>query len=239
MSNPAGQVFPSRNRIARVVDALLPRACFLCVAPSGDQLLCPACREALPVLPTECCPLCALPTPGAAICGACLKHPPHFDASHAVYRYEFPIDALIHALKYGHRLASADFLASALLTTAPRSSPDLIIPVPLAPNRLAERGFNQAVELARPLAQHWRVPLETTGVTRAIDTLPQASLPWKDRARNIRQAFSCSVDLHGKSVLVVDDVMTTGATLDELAGTLKTCGAARVANLVLARALKE
>ena len=106
-----------------------------------------------------------------SVCGACLRRPPRFDASHAVFRYEFPIDSLIHALKYGHRLASADFLARSLLEVSPPPPPDLIIPVPLAPNRLAERGFNQAVELARPLARQWQVPLELTGVTRALDIL--------------------------------------------------------------------
>ncbi len=225
--------------MAHVVDALLPRACFLCSAPGGRHLLCAACRDMLPRMPADCCPVCALPTPGAAVCGECLKRPPYFDASHAVFRYEFPIDTLIHALKYGHRLASADFLATSMLEFAPSTPPDLIIPVPLAPTRLAERGFNQAVELARPLARHWQTPLEITRITRALDTLPQASLPWKERAKNIRHAFNCSIDLSGKSVLVVDDVMTTGATLNELAGALKACGAARVANLVLARALKQ
>ena len=238
MSNPAQRSDWLPTRIADVVDALLPRTCFLCVAASGGELLCPDCRDALPVMPAQCCPLCALPTPGAAVCGACLKRSPHFDASHAAFRYEFPVDSLIHALKYGHRLASAKFLAGAMLSAAPRTVPDMIIPVPLAPNRLAERGFNQAVELARPLARHWHVPLETRAVTRAIETLPQASLPWKERAKNIRHAFNCGIDLSGKSVLVVDDVMTTGATLNELAGTLKACGAARVENWVVARALK-
>ena len=239
LSNPAGPEFPSQILMVRVVDALLPRGCFLCSAASGDQFLCSSCSDTLPRIPGECCPVCALPTPGGAVCGACLRRPPHFDASHAVFRYEFPIDSLIHALKYGHRLASADFLARCLLEASPPTPPDLIIPVPLAPNRLAERGFNQAVELARPLARQWQVPLELTGVTRALDTLPQASLPWKERAKNIRHAFSCGIDLSGKSVLVVDDVMTTGATLNELAGTLKACGAKWVANLVVARALKS
>lgn len=238
MSNSAGSSARPASRSARALNTLLPRECFLCVAPS-NELLCPACRDSLPGMPAERCPICALPTPGSAVCGACLKRPPHFDATHAVFRYEFPVDSLIHALKYGHRLASADFLASALLEAAPGKGPDLIIPVPLAPNRLAERGFNQAMELARPLARKWHLPLAITEVTRAIDTLPQASLPWKERAKNIRHAFSCGVDLSGKSVLVIDDVMTTGATLNELAGTLKACGAARVGNLVLARALKE
>jgi ComF family protein len=118
-------------------------------------------------------------------------------------------------------------------------SPDLVLPVPLAPARLAERGFNQAVELARPLAKLLGVPLETSRVHRRRDTVPQASLPWKERKQNIRHAFECELDLTGKQVLVVDDVMTTGATLDELARTLKAHGAARVENFVLARALKD
>lgn len=238
MSNSAGSSARPASRSARALNTLLPHECFLCLAASNEQLLCPACRDSLPIMPAERCPICALPTPGAAVCGACLKRPPHFDESHAVFRYEFPVDTLIHALKYGHRLASADFLATALLEAAPGARPDLIIPVPLAPKRLAKRGFNQAVELARRLARNWDVPLDTREVARAIDTLPQASLPWKERAKNIRHAFSCSCDLSGKSVLVVDDVMTTGTTLNELAGTLKACGAAWVGNLVLARALK-
>lgn len=238
LSNSAGSSALSASRSARALNMLLPRECFLCVAASKELLLCPACRDSLPRMPSDFCPICALPTPRGAVCGACLTRPPHFDASHAVFRYEFPVDSLIHALKYGHRLASADFLASALLEAAPGTRPDLIIPVPLASNRLAERGFNQAVELARPLARQWRVPLDTRAVTRAIDTLPQASLPWKERAKNIRHAFSCGVDLSGKSVIVVDDVMTTGATLNELAGTLKAYGAGRVENWVVARALR-
>ncbi|MDP1734425.1 MAG: ComF family protein [Sulfuritalea sp.] len=219
--------------------ALLPQDCFLCAAPSGDDLLCPACRAGLPHLASEGCPVCALPTPGSTICGACLKQAPHFDATRAVFRYEPPVDSLIQALKYAHRLASADFLGKALAQLATPVRPDLILPVPLSRARLAERGFNQAVEIARPLAATLGVPLELSHVRRCRDTPPQASLPWKERVKNIRHAFECEIDLSGKTVLVVDDVMTTGATLDELARTLKAHGAARVENRVLARALKD
>lgn len=220
-------------------NALLPQDCFLCAAPAGDSLLCPACTASLPHLTPERCPVCALPTPGAAVCGACLKRTPHFDATQAVFRYEFPLDHLIQALKYVHRLAGADFLGRALAQQPVPLRPDMILPVPLAPARLAERGFNQALEIARPLARALGVPLEISRVHRRRDTAPQASLPWKERQQNIRHAFECEFDLTGKTVLVVDDVMTTGATLDELARMLKAHGAVRVENFVLARALKD
>jgi ComF family protein len=228
-----------KKAVHRAANALLPQDCFLCTAPAGDCLLCPACVASLPHLTPERCPLCALPTPGAAVCGPCLKQAPHFDATQAVFRYEFPVDRLIQSLKYAHRLAGADFLGRELAQLQVPFHPDLILPVPLAPARLAERGFNQALELARPLARTLDVPLEISRVHRRRDTAPQASLPWKERKQNIRHAFECELDLTGKTVLVVDDVMTTGATLDELARTLKAHGAARVENFVMARALKD
>ncbi|MDK9703709.1 MAG: ComF family protein [Sulfuritalea sp.] len=217
----------------------MPQDCFLCAAPGSDSLLCASCADSLPRLSAERCPVCALPTPDASICGACLKQAPHFDSTQAVFRYEFPVDSLIQALKYAHRLAGADFLGKALAMEAMPRRPDLIVPVPLAAARLAKRGFNQALEIARPLAYALDAPVETRGIRRRHDTVPQASLPWKERAKNIRHAFECELDLTGSTVLLVDDVMTTGATLDELARTLKTHGAARVDNLVLARALRH
>ena len=110
--------------------ALLPQDCFLCAAPAGDCLLCPACLASLPRLTAERCPICALPAPGAAVCGACLKQAPHFDATQAVFRYEFPLDRLIQSLKYAHRLAGADFLGRALAALPVPFRPDLILPVP-------------------------------------------------------------------------------------------------------------
>jgi ComF family protein len=228
-----------KKTVQSAANALLPQDCFLCAAPAGDRLLCAACVAGLPRLTPERCPVCALPTPGSAVCGACLKQAPHFDATRAVFRYEFPLDRLIQSLKYAHRLAGADFLGRELAQSPVPFQPDLILPVPLSPARLAERGFNQAVELARPLARALGVSLETSRVHRRRDTAPQASLPWTERKQNIRHAFECELDLTGKTVLVVDDVMTTGATLDELARTLKAHGAARVENCVLARALKD
>ncbi len=228
-----------KKALQRAATTLLPQHCFLCADASGDRLLCPACFAGLPRLSAEHCPVCALPTPGANRCGACLKQAPHFDATLAVFRYEFPLDRLIQSLKYAHRLASADFLGRALARPPTPFRPDLILPVPLAPARLAERGFNQALEIARPLSRALGAPLEIRHVRRRRDTAPQASLPWKERRQNIRHAFECEIDLTGKTVLVVDDVMTTGTTLDELARVLKAHGALRVENRVLARTLKD
>lgn len=218
---------------------LLPQDCLLCAAPSGRDALCAACAHSLPRLTIERCPVCALPAPGANVCGACLNKSPHFEATQAVFRYEFPLDSLIQSLKYAHRLAGADFLGKALLELPTPRRPDLIVPVPLSAARLAQRGFNQAVAIARPLARALGVPIELGGIRRRRDTAPQTGLPWKERAKNIRAAFDCEIDLAGKGVLLVDDVMTTGATLNELAKTLKTHGAAWVENRVVARALKS
>ncbi len=239
MSNSGQQNAGLAGLAARLAGALLPRECFLCVAPSGADFLCPTCLDNLPHMPAECCPVCALPTPSASVCGVCLNKPPNFDATRAVFRYEFPIDRLVQSLKYAHRLASADFLGRVLAQHIPAVRPDLMLPVPLSLQRLGERGFNQALEIARHPAKQMHVTLETGFVRRGINTAPQAALPWKERAKNIRHAFECEIDLTGKALLVIDDVMTTGATLNELAGTLKACGAARVENLVLARALKD
>lgn len=228
-----------KNSGAACVTALLPQDCLLCGGASGKVALCPECTASLPQLNGARCPTCAQPTPVAGACGACLAQPPHFDATAAVWGYAFPLDQLIQSLKYAHRLASANFLGRALATLPLTTRPDLILPVPLAAARLRERGFNQSVELARPLARLLGVPLELEHIRRCRDTTPQAGLPWKERAKNIRHAFECHIDLAGKTVLVIDDVMTTGATLNELARTLKAHGAARVENRIVARAPKD
>ncbi len=211
----------------------------LCGRDSESDTICQRCRSDLRPIPAECCPVCALPSAHNTICGECLRRPKHFDATIVAYRYAYPTDKLILALKYGRRLASADFFAQALVSLPTSATPDLILPVPLSAQRLVERGFNQAIELARPLARRLGIPLELTAVRRSRHTTPQTTLPWKVRATNIRHAFECDVDLTGKTIWVVDDVMTTGATLDELARTLKLHGAIRVENRVVARALRH
>jgi len=218
---------------ARSVHAWAGQDCLLCGAESGPELLCAACIAELPAV-AESCPRCALPSPAAAVCGSCLNHPPHFDATLALWRYEFPCDRLVQALKYRARLALAGFFARSL-ASRPMPEVDLIVPMPMHPRRLAERGFNQALEIARGLTRHLGRPIEPRGVLRVKDTLPQTKLPYDERAKNVRGAFLCQLDLSGASVAVVDDVMTTGATLNELARALKRAGATRVENFVIAR----
>lgn len=216
--------------------ALLPQRCLLCTGAAGDAALCIACAADLPRLEAERCPVCALPVPGGHTCGTCLSHPPHFDVTHARYRYAFPLDRLLQHYKYGQRLLVASLFDLRLDTGTPA---DAVIAVPSTPSHLRQRGFNPALELARPLARALNVPLLLDAVTRPHDGPTQASLPWKDRQKNIRNAFECHADLSGMRIIVVDDVMTTGATLNEMARILKRHGAGFVENRVVARALKE
>ncbi len=207
--------------------------CLLCGEESGPELLCAACAAELPAL-AEHCPQCALPSPAGEVCGSCFNRPPHYDRTLALWRYEFPCDRLVQALKYRARLALAGFFARSL-ASRPLPEVDLIVPMPLHPKRLAERGFNQALEIARGLARRLGRPIEPRGALRVKDTPPQTRLPYEERAKNVRGAFLCKLDLSGASVAVVDDVMTTGATLNELARALKRAGATRVENFVIAR----
>jgi ComF family protein len=145
---------------------------------------------------------------------------------------------LIHALKYRGRLPLAKFFAAALAARIDGPA-DVIVPMPLHRQRLAERGFNHAVEIARVLSRLTRTPLALTGTERLRHTALQAQLPYPERAANVRGAFACRLDVRDRRVAVVDDVMTTGTTLNELARVLKGAGAATVENWVIARTLLD
>ena len=132
----------------------------------------------------------------------------------------------------------APILAAALVQTA-LAPVDVLVPMPLSPERLRERGFNQAQELARVLGRRCKVPVLARACRKVTNTVPQATLPWKERARNVRASFVCDTDLTGQRVAIVDDVMTSGATLNELARNLKRAGAAHVSGWVIARTLRN
>jgi ComF family protein len=231
----------AKAALRRAADGLLAQDCLLCGQTSDREILCPACAADLPRLPSPHCPRCALPTALGELCGRCLAHPPHYDRTFAVFSYGFPLDKLIQSFKYGHRLALAAPLGRELARLAAESraelTPGVIVPLPLHPARLRERGFNQALELARPLAATLDLPLDARTCTRIRHTPAQAGLPWKERAKNIRGAFHCATDISGQRIILVDDVMTTGASLNECARTLKRHGAREVILLTLARAL--
>ena len=214
--------------------ALLGQDCVLCGGRSGGAFFCAGCAADLPQ-PDGACPQCAGPSPGGERCGACLARSPPFDATVAVWRYEFPVDRLIQALKYGRRLALADCFGEMLAARVAARHVDAIVPMPLARRRLAERGFNQALEIGRHVARRTGIGLEPRLVERVHETAPQTDLQHDARAANVRGAFACVGDVEARTIAVVDDVMTTGASLDELARTLKRAGALRVENWVVAR----
>lgn len=216
-----------RNFLARCFGG----SCFLCRGAAAG-LLCAACDAALPRLAGPRCPRCALDSPRGEVCGRCLSQPPHYDATVAALAYEFPADALVHSLKFRGELALAEHLGAILRECTADAAVDSVIPVPLSADRLRSRGYNQAVEIARQVA---RRSVELDLCVRERDTPAQMDLPYAERRRNVRGAFRCTRALPGASVAVVDDVMTTGATLDEIAGVLKRAGAARVVNWVVAR----
>jgi ComF family protein len=240
---------------------LVPSSCAFCGA-SDDDAICIACHAQFFVRPDHRCAQCAiqLPEPSSPVCGDCLKRAPAFDATIAAADYAPPIDQLVLALKFGNRLELAPlfarllrdallppqqkngaFPASTLATgeSAKPALPDQLIAVPLGARRLAERGFNQALEIAKPFGRALGVKLNPSLVLRVRDTQAQAMLHPDERHKNIRHAFIVSqqaIDsVQGQHIGVVDDVMTTGETLNELAATLKRFGAARVTNFVFAR----
>ncbi len=219
------------------MQSVLAQPCVLCGARTRGGLLCPACEADLPRLPVERCPRCALPSPAGHLCGACLKRPPAFDRCAAVFSYGFPLDALIRHCKYAGAQELASWFAASLaseLTAQPR--PDLIVPMPLHPKRLRERGFNQALEIARRLGDRLDLPCRHA-CQRQRDTPPQAGLDLKARRRNLRGAFVCDEALAGKRIALLDDVMTSGSSLDELAKTARRAGAADISVWVVARTL--
>ena len=210
-------------------------SCYLCRG-AADGVLCVACDAELPRLEGGLCPCCALASPGGALCGRYLAHPPAYDETLAALSYEFPADVLVQGLKFRGELALAPLLGQLLAARLPRGARvDWILPVPLSAARLRSRGFNQALEIARAIAAATGCRLAPLLAERRRDTPPQLGLTLKERARNLRGAFGCGERLERAEVALVDDVMTTGTTLGELAATLKRAGAARVVNWVVAR----
>lgn len=234
MSN---QIKALLNNCLHIAQTAVAQPCVLCGARVRGRLICPGCAADLPHLPAERCPQCALPSHGGALCGACLKKAPRFERCEAVYRYGFPLDALIQHCKYGGAQELAELFAEALarrLANLPR--PDLIVPMPLHPARLRERGFNQALEIARRLGERLNLPCRHA-CRRVRDTPPQAGLDLKARRRNLRGAFACDENLAGARIALLDDVMTSGSSLDELAQAARRAGALEISAWVVARTL--
>mgnify|MGYP000556564309 CR=1 FL=1 len=227
-----------RALIDRAVHAL-PSQCAVCHAWPA-QPICHACVTRF-AQPQARCATCALPVPeGVLRCGACLKHPPPLDACLAAVTYSYPWSTLITRYKFGDHPGWARTLAD-LLRSMPWVEPaldaaDLLLPMPLSRQRLQTRGYNQALEIARHLD-----PVKTQAelLLRLRDTAPQSALPRAARLRNVKHAFAVEplrqAELQGQRVLLLDDVMTSGASLFAAAQALRQAGAAHITGLVVAR----
>jgi ComF family protein len=240
--------------VARWLDPLLdlvfPALCPVCAVRSDDADHRPFCRPCwtdLPVGAAPGCVVCGEPFPGLADrlpCDACRRAPPPFAYARAVAAYRDGMRASIHALKFDGRTVVAAPLGRLLAEAGPARLPvpvaewaDALVPVPLHPSRRAERGFNQAELLAAPCARRWRVPVLARALVRARATAPQTDLDADARRANVRGAFAVARpgEVRDRRLLLVDDVLTTGATVAAAARALRAAGAAAVGVLALAR----
>jgi ComF family protein len=206
--------------------------------------LCAGCEGDLPSN-IRCCELCAEPLhtdhADTRLCGACLQRRPRFDASVIPFRYSYPMDHMIRRLKYGGAIALGrvlgELFAQRLSSRSDDAWPQVLIPVPLAQQRFRERGFNQAIVLAEHIHHAIKLPLRTDLLVRTRETLEQAGLDQRARRKNIRRAFEI-IGQAPKHVAIIDDVVTTGSTANEVARVLKRAGAKHVEIWAIARAEK-
>lgn len=225
-----------------LLNNLFPRICVLCDAPGYKHLdLCDGCIADLPWL-NGCCTVCAVPLPLnlLTLCGQCLTKKPSFSRCISAFEYRYPVDKLIIKFKFSQQLiigkALAYLAAEIILQQSDENElPDILIPVPIHPKRLRERGFNQALEIADVLSQRFDIPVDYQSCSRLINTASQKSLSAKLRRSNLKGAFSVKRSLQDQSIAIIDDVMTTGATAEALTCCLINAGARNVQVWTLAR----
>ena len=182
------------------------------------------------------CGVCAIRVHGVdLVCGRCLASPPSFHRATALADYAPPVDSMVTALKFRARLELASAFGGLLAQRVAVTATALVVPVPLAFERLSERGFNQSLQIARTFCRASGARLGADVVRRIRHSPPQQTLALDERRRNIRGAFEMTGDVRRCDVLVVDDVMTSGSTMDEIARLLASAGAAQVHALVVAR----
>ncbi|HEY3248236.1 MAG TPA: ComF family protein [bacterium] len=228
-----------------LADLLFPPACQVCREP-GPAVLCPTCRERFRLIRPPVCQRCGKPLRGPPTliftCIPCRHRRLHFKHARAAGVFEGPLRDAIHALKFRGRTALSEPLGRLMVDTAPVHSLvrgcEVVVPVPLHPRRLAERGFNQSELLAREVAAALRLPLDIGILQRTRSTAPQTDLPLTERKINVRQAFEATAPPTG-SILLVDDVLSTGYTAAACAGALRRGGAREVIVLALARTVLE
>ncbi|MFK5914183.1 MAG: ComF family protein [Woeseiaceae bacterium] len=231
------------NWLKRHLSRILPQQCLLCLASINNaSSLCPSCQNDLPVNYAHCI-ICSVPliaaqyTASPLRCGKCQKSPPHYTTSFIPYIYASPLNQLISQFKFNANMSYVPLLADSFLKKfIPRQSlPECIIPVPLHSQRLHERGFNQSIELARLIAKPLNIHVDSNVVTRNKQTQFQSALNSKQRQQNLKNAFSISKKHHYKHVAILDDVVTTGTTVNELSKILRNSGVEIIEVWALAR----
>ena len=229
----------------RLQSWVLPPTCIACGGDGSPGLdLCCGCEAELPRNIPACarCGIVIAGQPATLTCGACLKAPPRFDRSVCAYRYEYPIDHLVRALKYGQTLGHARVLGELLVRQIEATSgaclPQCFIPVPLSRQRFRERGYNQAIEIGRFVEQRIRVPMRTDLIARIRHTAEQAGLRRPQRRQNVRGAFAALENRMPAHVAILDDVVTTGSTVNEIARVLRRVGTERIEVWACARAAR-
>ena len=214
------------------IDHLFPTRCLLCGSRAGNMRnLCDGCHHDLPVMSGAGCVQCALPLARPGVCGQCQQQRPAFTSTIAALRYEGSCETLVHRFKFGAEQAAGKILATALAQrTARVEHPDMLVPIPLSVQRLRSRGFDHSWELARWVAKILGLSTDFVCVRRTSDHVPQSSLTtWAARRRNVSGVFHVEPSrIDGKYITIVDDVMTSGATVNSLARQLMRAGARRV-----------
>ena len=235
-----------RQWVTAALDLVFPPLCPVCDGILGAgrrDPLCGACWEGFERIAPPWCRCCGAPLGIEGLCGACRSRRPRFAYARAAVLYGDLVREAIHAFKFGGRRALAnplgDLLAGLGLSVLPGAVPDALVPVPLHPRRARERGYDQALLLARRLERAWGVPVVADALRRAVPTQPQTDLDAAARRRNVRDAFAVRRPdlIAGCHVVLVDDVLTTGATAGECARALYRAGVATVGVLTVARAL--
>jgi ComF family protein len=238
----AKALHPTRKWWHTGLDFLLPPRCILCGQSCGAICICESCKLELPWTGIHC-RQCGLPlaAPQDATCGSCIQNPPPFTRTICPLHYEFPADRLVQLFKFKRQLASGRVLSHLLCEHAANTEgnyPDVLIPVPLHKLRMIKRGFNQAYEVGSYISRVLDIPLLATSLRRHRNTQAQSGLSRKQRRKNVRGAFYWHGSKRpGKHVALIDDVMTTGTTVNECARVLRSAGVKQVDVWVTARAI--
>lgn len=228
------------GRLSWLFHALIPERCALCLQPA-DAPVCGACRAELP-WNRIACPRCALPQQTAShLCADCAERAPPYDSGWSAFRYARPIDKAVLHLKYHAGFRSARWLGqemAQMLARREQALPELLLPVPLHPRRLRRRGYNQALELARSIGRCLELEVDARCARRVRATADQIGQSAAQRRRNVKNAFAVDpARVRGRHLALIDDVMTTGSTVAELARACRKAGAARIEVWTAARAV--